>query len=103
MRIFGNTSCKIAVAVVLAGGCGDALSVPFGAERFEPPATYTILWGQVEECAQLQGTMSRVRWYVVPKTLTFPCEYGDCRGLWEAPHHIYLSDAAAHDTFFENF
>ena len=103
MRISGNTFCSIAVAVVLSGACGDGLSAPLGAERFDPPAVYTVLWGEVETCAGVQGSMSVVHWYVVPKTLTFPCEYGACRGLWVAPHSIYLSDAAAHDTFFEEF
>lgn len=47
--------------------------------------------------------MSRVRWFVVPGSTTFPCEYGDCRGLWVAPHTIYLSDVAAHGFFGDFF
>ncbi len=47
--------------------------------------------------------MLRVQWYIVPGTTTFPCDYGSCRGLWVSPHSIYLSDAAAHDYFFEDF
>ena len=105
MRISASTFCRIApLAVLLAGGCtGDAVSPLAGAEYFDPPATYSSLWTEVEGCSALTGTMSRVRWYVVPGTTTFECAYGACRGLWVAPHDIYLSDVAAHDFFGDNF
>ena len=84
--------------MIVAGCGGDALSPRVdGAEPFDPPDTYGILWTEVETCSGLTGSMSLVSWYVVPRTTTFPCEYGQCAGLWEAPHDIYLSDAAAHD------
>jgi len=89
---------------VLAGACGDALSAPVaGAEPFDPPATYSNLWTEVEGCSSLTGSMPLVRWYIVPGTTTFPCQYGACRGLWEAPHSIYLSDFAAHNFFGDDF
>jgi hypothetical protein len=90
--------------IVLAGACsGDVSSPVAGAEPFDPPATYSNLWTEVEACSQLTGSMSLVNWYVVPGTTTFTCEYGACRGLWVAPHDIYLSDVAAHDFFGDNF
>jgi len=89
--------------VVAAAGCGDGFAPPDGAEHYDPPAVYSILWQETEDCAQLTGTMSRVHWYMIPGTSTLPCDYGDCRGLWEAPHNIYLSDVAAHDFFGDNF
>ena len=103
MRISGNTSCRIAVCALFAAGCGEAFSPPAGAEPFDPPAAYSDFWIQVQNCSHLSGDMTRVQWYVVRGTLTFPCAYGACRGLWAAPHNIYLSDAAADDLFAENF
>jgi hypothetical protein len=105
MRISGSTSSRIGpLVIVLAGACGgDAFSPVAGAEPFDPPATYSNLWSEVEACSQLTGSMSLVDWYVVPGTTTFKCEYGACRGLWVAPHGIYLSDVAAHDFFGDDF
>lgn len=90
------------LAVALAG-CVDAFSPPPGSEPYLPPAVYEIYWQQVESCSQLTGDMARIRWFIVPGTTTFPCPYGNCRGLWVAPHDVYLSDAAAHNLFLENF
>ena len=85
-------------------GCADAFAPPQGAERwYPPPVVFDNLWSQVEGCAQLSGDMRLVRWYVVPRTMTFPCAWGDCRGLWSAPHNIYLSHAAAHNLFLDDF
>ena len=105
MKISGSTSCSIApLVIVLAGACtGDAFAPVEGAEPFDPPAVYSNLWTEVEGCSRLIGAMSRVQWYIVPGTTTFPCEYGNCRGLWVAPHSIYLSDVAAHDFFADDF
>src|SRR6267378_8629223 len=104
MRISGNTSYRIAVCVLLAAGCREAFfSPPVGAEPFTPPAAYSDFWIQVQNCSHLAGEMTRVQWFVVPGTTTFPCSYGACRGLWVAPHDVYLSDAAAHDLFAETF
>lgn len=91
------------LVVVLASGCADAFSPPAGAEPFDPPASYSDFWIQVQNCSHLSGDPTRVDWYVVPGTVTFPCAYGSCRGLWVAPHNIYLSDVAAHDLFGESF
>lgn len=105
MRISASTSCRFPLLVTALGvGCaGDAFSPVAGAEPFDPPATYSVLWSEVEACSQLTGTMSLVDWYMVPGTTTFKCEYGNCRGLWVSPHDIYLSDVAAHDFFGDNF
>jgi hypothetical protein len=102
-RISGNTSCRIALLALCAAGCKEGFSPPKFAERFDPPASYNDFWTQVQDCSGLSGDSARVHWYVVRGTVTFPCSYGDCRGLWVAPHDIYLSDAAAADIFFENF
>ncbi|HXO86575.1 MAG TPA: hypothetical protein VN803_13730 [Gemmatimonadales bacterium] len=92
------------LVALLAAGCkGDVLAPVDGAEPFDPPATYSVLWTEVETCSQLTGSMSLVNWYIVPGTTTFKCEYGACRGLWVAPHSIYLSDVAAHDFFGDDF
>lgn len=105
MKTSGNTFSRIAAALVgLAAGCsGDAFQPVEGAEPFVPPAAYDVLWTEVEDCSALTGTMSRVSWFLVPGTTTFDCEYGACRGLWVAPHKIYLSDVAAHNFFRDNF
>ena len=104
MRISGNTSCRIAACALFAAACAEeAFSPPAGAERFDPPPAYSDFWTEVQNCSQLSGDSSRVNWYIVRGTVTFPCAYGDCRGLWVAPHDIYLSDGAASDVFFENF
>ena len=102
MRISGSTSCRTLLIVALAG-CVDALAPPAGAVTFEPPFEFGALWQQVETCSQLSGDLERVHWYVVPGISTFPCPSGECRGLWIGPHDIYLSHAAAHDLFQDDF
>ncbi len=105
MRISGSTFCRLAPLLIgFAGACsGDVFQPIDGAEPFDPPAPYDVLWTEVEGCSGLTGTMARVDWYIVPGTTTFDCEYGACRGLWIAPHKIYLSDVAAHDFFGDDF
>jgi hypothetical protein len=104
MRISGSTFSRIALCALFAAGCGEEpFSPPAGAEPFDPPPAYSDFWTQVQSCSHLSGDSTLVQWYVVRGTATFPCAYGACRGLWAAPHSIYLSDAAAHDLFAEDF
>jgi len=83
---------------VVCMGCVDAFAPPVGAYRFDPPLAYRAAWQYVEECSGLRGNLFRVRWYAVPQD-TFPCGEGrTCLGVWNAPHDIYVTEAARDDS-----
>ncbi len=85
---------------VLALSCVDSFSPPVGTHPFDPPIGYRAAWQQVEDCSGLQGDFARVRWFLVPQPY-FRCSQegtGNCFGLWQRPHDIYLSEPAASDS-----
>jgi len=85
---------------LLFGACGDPFSplVPKGAFPFDPPAQYAPYWRHMEDCLQVTGDLSRVKWFRVPGS-TFDCPNGGrCDGLWVRPHTIYLAYQRMNDS-----
>ncbi len=57
--------------------------LPNGAVPYAPnPDEVATWWLQVEECSGLKGDLSRIRFYIVPNSLTFPWEGREVIGLW---------------------
>ena len=60
-----------------------SLPVESAFERFEPPARWEILWGDVERCSGFRGDFHRVTWFSATGD-NLPA------GWWHPPHAIYL-------------
>jgi hypothetical protein len=91
-----------AAVVLLAGSCVDTFAPPSGTYPFAPPPFYQGLWEQVEGCSGLSGDFAKVRWFAVPQRL-FTCPDGECFGVWEGPHNIYVTELAMADSLGNYF
>src|SRR5512135_1334175 len=90
------------LAVVACGACSDLFGpgLPEHARPLIPPDAYATWWAQVESCSVIEAPMSRIHWYVVPAlgnladgSFCNPATRSAVRGLWVAPHDIYLGDS----------
>ncbi|NIR43331.1 MAG: hypothetical protein GWN99_05275 [Gemmatimonadetes bacterium] len=74
---------------VLLLGCGESNFEPVAARPLEPPSTYRIWWGEVQECVGAWAPFGRIRWYEAEQIHNI--EAGtDHRGAWKPPHSIYI-------------
>lgn len=78
---------RLFLLVPLFTACDSATAprLPAGAERFEPPAVYTLWWDLTQECSGVSGAFSRVTWYRVPGAEEVPLGDGSSvNGRWDA-------------------
>jgi hypothetical protein len=69
-------------ALVLQSCLTEPVAIlPEGAVAFVAPEEYAAWWERTEACAQLQGDMQRVEWYVVPDVATFETDLGEKVGI----------------------
>ena len=94
----------LALVAVLssASACLDALKpaelLP-GAVPFTPPESFDGWWANMETCSHLTADYGRVSWYYIPGGgFDCPTEGGNCDGMWQPPHTIYLAHERMNDS-----
>jgi hypothetical protein len=97
LRTFSIRSLILATIVALLGACreiplgpADPPELPSSAEALDPPDSYAEWWRVTEECAGLQGDLSRISWFYIPGHTSFV--YGDAQysGYWWSGVHWIL-------------
>jgi hypothetical protein len=99
LRTFARRSrLGFATALALLGACRDMPlaparpDLPAGAEALTPLPTYADWWRATEQCAGLQGDLSRVSWFVVPGRTWFTYRDAQYDGYWwNGVHWIILA------------
>ena len=93
-----RSSVALGATLAIAGGCRDLSlapatpELPPGAETLIPLADYTDWWHATEQCAGLQGDMSRVTWFSVPNHTSFVYDNVQYDGYWwNGVHWIILA------------
>lgn len=85
--------------------CQSVTGLP-GSVPFSPPASYTKVWAEVENCLGRTGNFTAIQWRYVPATpdwqYSWPCETsgnGSCAGLYDPnTQTIYLTEFAVTDS-----
>ena len=94
-----RTLIPFATLFAFAGACRELPlgppippELPAAAEALTPPAVYADWWRSTENCAGLQGDLSRVSWFVVPGRTSFTYGTGQYDGYWwNGVHWILLA------------
>jgi hypothetical protein len=93
-----RSSAVVAATLAIGGACRELPlapvppELPAGAESLTPLATYADWWRETEQCAGLQGDLSRVTWFVVPNRTSFVYGDGQYDGYWwNGVHWILLA------------
>lgn len=75
--------------LLLLGGCGEQHPFGLDAEQMAPLPIYWTWWENVRQCTDVSADLDRVSWYLVDQ---IPAQADDWqpRGMWAAPHRIYL-------------
>jgi hypothetical protein len=99
-----RSSVALGATFAIAAGCRDLLlapsppDLPAGAESLTPLATYPDWWKATEQCAGLQGNMSRVTWFLVPNQTSFVYDNVQYDGYWwNGVHWIILAGEKVED------
>ena len=90
-------------AFAALGACRDVVverpELPAGAVPLTAPARYREWWADAKRCSGLGGEYERLRWFVVPGTVSFEYQGGRYDGVWWSDYHwIVLSEARVHDS-----
>ena len=90
------------LGLAAAGGCREVVvlppELPASAEPLTPLGVYAEWWRATEECSGRSGTLSRVRWFVVPGSDWFAYRGGRYDGYWwNDVHWITLASARVQD------
>lgn len=65
---------RIALLLPLLAACSDTSTAPavlLDAVPYQPPAFYGTWWHLTEQCSGVSGSLSKVRWYIVPGVSLF--------------------------------
>lgn len=66
---------RIALLLPLLAACSDAATVPaipLDAAGYQTPSFYAMWWHLTEQCSGMSGSLSNVRWYIIPGVSLFP-------------------------------
>ena len=90
-------------ALTTAGACREVVVdppvLPDGAVPFAAPSQYADWWDDAKRCSGLDGEFERLRWFVVPGTVSFNYQGGRYDGVWWSDYHwIALSEARLQDS-----
>jgi hypothetical protein len=91
--------------LALSGACREILlsapvapELPPNAEALTPPDSYADWWKATQECAGIQGDLSRITWFVIPGHASFLYENGKYDGYWwNGVHWILLAGEKVND------
>ena len=82
-RIFFDIAHLLTAATLLAA-CERIVdpALPADAVPFTPPSVYTRWWAMTESCSSRSGSLSSVKWLVVPNTSDFQLNGETVSGYW---------------------
>lgn len=93
-----------AVSMALLGflaACGDNIvdpRLPPGAKAFTPPSFYSTWWEMTKACSGRSGSLSDVKWYVVPSGVQLELDGESANAYWSAgSNQIVLSELVVDD------
>lgn len=98
LRTFFPCSMLGLAAATFVGGCRELPlapllpELPAGSRAFTPPADYASWWRDTENCAGLDGDLTRVSWFEVPGRTSFVYASAQYDGYWwNGVHWILLA------------
>jgi hypothetical protein len=96
--LFIRSTPVFVATLALLGACRDIPlapsppELPAMAEALSPPDSFRDWWLATENCAGIQGNLSRITWFVIPGRTSFVYGKGQYDGYWwDNVHWILLA------------